>query len=57
MVDGSYIRIRRVDGILRVRRAGVSLRQKGRVESKRPREGVVTARILVDEWGHDGGMS
>ena len=28
------------------------LRQKGGVESKWPREGVVMTRIGVDEWGH-----
>jgi hypothetical protein len=33
----------------------VCLSQKGGVESKWPRERVVTARILVDEW--HGGMN
>ena len=33
----------------------MSLRRKGGVESKWPREGVVTARISIDEW--HGGMS
>ena len=30
----------------------MSLSWKGGVESKWPREGVVPARISVDEWGH-----
>jgi hypothetical protein len=30
----------------------VCLSRKGGVESKWPSEGVVTARVSVDEWGH-----
>jgi hypothetical protein len=32
----------------------VSLSRKGGVESEWPREGVVTVRITVGEWGHGG---
>ena len=32
----------------------MSLSQKGAVESEWPTKGMVTVRILVDEWGHDG---
>ena len=32
----------------------MSLNRKGAVESEWPREGVVTARISVDQWGHGG---
>ena len=32
----------------------MSLNRKGAVESEWPREGVVTARISVDKWGHGG---
>lgn len=30
----------------------MSLSRKGGVKSKGPREGVVTTRVTVDEWGH-----